>query len=232
MKFLFISLLLIPAVALSQTRAFDCQGNKPVSEGEVGELVSQVQSAYSKVPSLSGSFFQESFNAALELSETATGRFAFKKPGKMKWDYESPEKQVFLVQENTVWLYQEEQRQVLIDKFDRMMMSDLPVGFLMGIGDLKNDFDVRAACTTPDGTVLELAPKSKKSRELSSFKLLVGTGSYIPAGASVQDISGNTTSFILSDVRSDPEFDDEIFEPSFPKGLDVQDRRFQKKRGE
>ena len=227
MRIIFsVCVFLMSAVSLeAQTRSFDCEGRTSVPRSEAEDIVSRVQGAYSGVRALKGNFFQESFNSSLEMSEVASGRFSFHKPGRMRWDYETPARQTFLVRESTVWLFQEEQAQLLIDEFEKILLTDLPVAFLMGIGDLKSDFNVVSACRNPDGTVLDLHPGPGKGSQLAGFKLLIGPGSSLPAGASVEDVSGNTTSIILTAVETDPELNDREFSPDFPKGIDIQDRR-------
>ena len=222
---IIFALLLCPLSLHAQSRAFDCDKDSalPIPEGR--ELVAKVQDEYAKTKTLRGNFFQDSYNAALEMSEAATGKFYFAKPGRMRWDYETPTVQTFLVRDTTLWLYQEAERQVLIDQFDKVLLSDLPVAFLMGLGNLKEDFELLKACRVPDGTVLELKSKTKKKEDLASFKLLIGRGSLLPAGASVTDVGGNETAILLTSVQFNPDLAPDRFEAQFPKGVDVQDRR-------
>lgn len=172
-------------------------------------------------------FAQDSFVAALEISELSTGKVLFSKPGKMKWSYASPEEQVFLVRDQTLWFYQKRENQLLIDDFKNVLISDLPVAFLMGLGNLKNDFNVLRACRGTDGTIFELSAKSDKNdraKELKSFELLVGEGG-LPHGARIRDAGGNSTAIVFTDVVANPVIPDAAFSPDFPKGGDINDRR-------
>lgn len=229
--FCLVTLILLSrSIATAQSRSFDCADRPAIEVSEAENVVGKVQDEYSKVRTLSGRFFQDSFNAALEISETATGRFFFQKPGQMRWTYESPKRQDFITKDKTVWLYQEDDHQVLIDRFDSVLISDLPIAFLMGLGDLRSDFRVIDACRGSDGIVVNLRPQKAGDAEkgLSGFKLLIGPGSYLPRGASVSDVGGNETAIVLSGTEVNASIPSSTFVPSFPQGVDIQDRRLEK----
>ena len=142
----------------------------------------------------------------------------------------SPEAQVFLTDEGTLWLYQESERQVLVDNFKNAFVSDLPVSFLMGLGRLDRDFTAESACENGDGMVIELKPGSVKSQEgkdegLQGLKLLVAHSSYLPKGASVTDISGNITAFLFEEIETGVALKEGQFKAEFPQGIDIIDKR-------
>ncbi len=210
-------------------RSFDCQKSGALLKEEADKIASRVQSEYATIRSLEGSFTQESYLSALEVSESSTGTMAFRKPGRMRWDYVTPEAQSFVVKDSRLDLYQPVENQLIIDEFSKILISDLPVAFIMGIGDLTKDFELNGACTSPDGVVLDLTPKSKGSSpsesELKRFKLLVNPSSHLPIGARIMDVGGNITSILLSGITKDPELNENRFSLEIPKGTDVIDRR-------
>lgn len=215
-----------------------------ISASEANALLERVQRAYNKVKSLHAKFTQESRIAALDESEEASGTVRFLKPGRMRWDYEFPEPQMFLVRDETMYLFQPELSQVVVQSLREVLLADMPVSFLMGIGKLDQDFSVVSACSAGSLTRLSLVPKQQAEREerredLRSFDLLVDPDTFLPAGARVVDVAGNVTSIALHDVRSGAESSagtrpedahqevakESDFEPSFPSGVDVDDRR-------
>lgn len=223
--------------ALVPSRAFDCRpgGAKHgagLKRGEGAEVLTKIQAGYGKVGALKARFTQDSFLAALDSAEQSSGSMWFLKPGRMKWHYTEPEEQLFVVRDKTVWLYQVADRQVVIDNFSDILLTDLPVAFIMGLGDLGRDFTLKGMCDGPEGLVLDLAPKPKgggKEESLSSFKLLVNPDTFFPLGASVKDVGGNVTSIVFEEVELNGGVSQSTFASTFPKGVDVQDRR--KERG-
>jgi outer membrane lipoprotein carrier protein len=227
---LSILVVFCAAPVVGQSRAFDCLDGKQISSTEAQELVAKVQESYAKVQSFKAEFFQDSYVAALEVSEGSAGQVWFSKPGKMKWLYEKPEQQTFIVRDETLWLYQNRENQVLIDDFKNAVISDLPVAFLMGLGNLSRDFKLVGACASAEGPVLEFRPANAKSAgsnpqsALKSFSLLVG-GDGFPKGAKVSDVGGNTTALLLDHKKLSDSFEEKIFAADFPKGADINDRR-------
>ncbi|NLF25329.1 MAG: outer membrane lipoprotein carrier protein LolA [Deltaproteobacteria bacterium] len=230
--------VLIALVALrvpvdAQERAFQCDPRKKISLKEGEALIDKVQARYQDEKSIRAKFYQYSFLAALETSELSSGDVLFLKPGQMRWNYKEPEIQIFLVKDGTVWFYQAAERQVMVNEFEKVILSDLPVAFLMGLGNLRRDFTFKGGCRNNDGIVLDLRslPKPEKSREsgeqseLAGFKLLIDPQTNFPRGAEVAHIGGNLTSILLAEVELGAKLDASMFEPVFPKGTDTNDLR-------
>ena len=207
-------------------RAFVCQKN--IKTEELKSKLEHVQRAYDQVASIRALFEQDSYLAALETQEISNGTVLYKRPGKMQWEYQSPEPQTFTLRDKTVWLYQPEVQQVVIDNVNEVLLSDLPVSFLMGLGKLSSDFKIASGCRTTGGTAIELEPKrssSPRKNELKSFRLLVGDKSNFPIGAKVTDVAGNVTTVLFKAVNENEPVDDKRFVAQYPAGTDVNDRR-------
>ena len=235
MRFMaFFSVALLLAVpALAQQRAFECAPGAKLPQRKAEALIDKAQARYQEVGSLRAKFYQYSFLAAMDTSELSSGKVSFLKPGKMRWDYEQPEKQIFLVKDEVLWFYQESEKQVAINDFKEVLISDLPVAFLMGLGNLRDAFTLKDACRNQEGVVLSLRskaergkPHEEKSREeLLGFKLLVNPATYLPIGAEVAHVGGNLTSILLTDLELGVALENALFEPAFPQGTDVNDLR-------
>ena len=233
LRIIGISLVLAFAMAslpvMAQSPTFVCK--EELSSEQAKKIVNQVQSVYSAVTSLHSKFSQESFLSALEISETSSGEMWFQKPGFMKWAYSQPEEQEFLVRDESVWLYQKNDKQVIVDKFTKILISDLPVAFLLGIGNLSKDFKIIKACEngSGDGYILDLAPKkvgeNQKDEGLKAFELVVDLKTYMPTAARVHDIGSNVNTIFLSDIDKNIAITKNQFEAAFPPGTDIDDRR-------
>ncbi len=234
----FSSCLFYILPAMAAPPAFDCQKKTAIAPEKAEALLGQVQNTYAKLKTLQGQFLQESYLAALDISEQSTGNVWFSKPGLMNWHYLQPEEQKFIVHDNTLWLYQIQLNQVIIDSFSSILITDLPVAFLMGIGDLRRDFRVQSACKSEDkagdGLVMNLlpqdaakiSPRQESDKGLRSFSLLVREKDLIPVGAKVTDIGGNVTSILLRGLTIDAAISESTYATNaFPAGVDIDDRR-------
>ena len=198
-------------------------GRKEIGREEAQRLLAKVQLAYEKVLSLHATFLQESYLSSLEVSETSSGDTWFRKPGEMKWWYRKPEEQQFLLKGTKIWIYQPTDKQVVVEELGAVLLSELPVAFLMGVGKLGETFSVDGGCETKAGVLLSLRPRNTSSG-LTSFALLVDPARSLPRGARVVDDSGNRTSLYFSTLETNPTIVPETFEPRYPDGVDVDER--------
>ncbi len=233
---LFIGIYAVACPAMAQNisvpgasglgASFEC--NTPMPSAMASELLGKTQAAYNELKGLRATFQQYSWLAALDQGESSGGIVSFMKQGNMRWEYAYPEEQVFLIREHTLWLYQKELNQVVIDKFEKVLISDLPVAFLMGIGDLKKDFNLGESCRNSESFVFALEPLARKGSDsqLKKFLLLVDSVTFLPRGARVVDAGGNTTEIVLSALQPNPaDLQEKTFEATFPDGVDITDRR-------
>lgn len=227
--FLLLSANFLCNLATAQSRSFDCSGNY-LSNLEGAKLQQITQSTYATVQSIKTKFIQESYLSSLDISETSEGEMTFERPGKIRWDYSVPEPQTFLLNNETVYLYQPADKQLVIDEMKEVLLSELPVSFIMGIGSLQKDFKILSACKNIDGNVLTLIPTNPKT-QVTELKLLIDKISNLPIGGRVLDSSGNVTAIVFKNLVTNIRFTSEQFTAHFPRGIDVHDKRKEKNNG-
>ena len=215
----------------AQMKAFQCPAGSELSSSQARELLAKVQSHYTTIESLHGGFRQDSYVAALDEQETSSGEMWFGKPGKMRWVYAKPRPQTVVINEGILWLYQPENRQVVIDDIGNVLLSSLPVSFMMGLGNLSRDFELKGGCKGPEGVVLRLVPQKNSEKDaggdaLEGFDLLVDAEQSLPKGAKISSLGGNTTAIIFSNLSTKSDIPDpRRFVLEYPKGVDIMDRR-------
>ncbi len=189
-------------------------------------LLDRIQTSYAKVTTLHASFGQVAYLSALDVQEVSTGRVWYQKPGKMRWRYESPEVQEFGIAGSEVVLYQEADHQVIVDAASSVLLSDLPVSFLLGLGNLKRDFTLLESCAGEGGTMITVIPRDAKSQEgVRLLKLAIATDTLRPLGAEVTDEAGNVTTIRLVAPTWNASVTEKDLTVVYPKGIDVVDRR-------
>jgi outer membrane lipoprotein carrier protein len=76
----------------------------PTGRNEAGELASRMEARYRSARTLQATFLERyAENGSVLRSEAGTAYF--RRPGKMRWEYERPEKDLFLVDGKTAWFY-------------------------------------------------------------------------------------------------------------------------------
>src|SRR5271170_4372305 len=74
------------------------------SFGDASGYVKRFEATYRSENTLQATFL-ESYTENGRVARTEAGTAYFRRPGKMRWEYESPERDVFLVDGKTAWFY-------------------------------------------------------------------------------------------------------------------------------
>jgi outer membrane lipoprotein carrier protein len=153
---------------------------------------------------------------------TASGTVAFKKPGKMRWEFDQDAPQVIVADGNTLWFYQPKERQVIKAPFREAFRSTTPISFLTGVGRLTKDFKASINGTSDDGKLvyLLLVPR-RDSAALGKLRLTVARDNGEIRGAEVTDPLGNISRLQFEDIRRNQDPPDERFVFQIPPGVDV-----------
>jgi outer membrane lipoprotein carrier protein len=76
----------------------------PLAPDETANYVKSFEARYRAAKTLQATFLERyTENGAVVRTEAGTA--FFRRPGKMRWEYEAPEKDLFLVDGKTAWFY-------------------------------------------------------------------------------------------------------------------------------
>lgn len=189
---------------------------------EKEDVLDAVQKQYDKTKTFKAKFVQKSYLKIMGQTQTARGEVYIKKPGKMKWDYKAPDPQILTSNNNGVWLYLPEEKQVTKMQMENIYSSNTPAMFLVGKGKLSESFVVDKVLKTPGLVTLTLLPKDDEMN-IERLLLFVDDKNYQITGSSVYDKLGNKTEILFSSIRVNQAIPDEFFDFKIPEGVDVVD---------
>lgn len=185
-------------------------------------IVDAIQKQYDATHTFQARFVQKSYLRILGQSQRAQGTVSIKKPGKMKWDYHAPDRQILVSNDQALWLYLPDEQQVTKMKVQNIYSSNTPALFLAGRGQLTQSFSIKKV-TEKDGVyIVELIPRDK-ARNLAKMVLLADKNNFQIVGSRVYDNLGNKTEMLFSDIRTNPALDEAIFQFEVPKGVELID---------
>jgi outer membrane lipoprotein carrier protein len=107
----------------------------PTSITDVKALVHAIESRYAHARTLKALFF-ERYSDGNGAAQAESGTVYFSRPGRMRWDYESPEKKLFLVDGTNVWFYVPADRTASRAKMKESSDWRTPIALLAGKADL------------------------------------------------------------------------------------------------
>lgn len=136
-----------------------CASAADKAKNQVDEILSKVEARYGGT-GFSAVFTQKSYLAAMQMTEEANGNAVFKRPGKMKWIYEVPEKQIIVTDGVTLWIYRPEDNQVMTGKPDSYLADGKGGSLLSDVRLIRKKFDVTYTGKNANGDhELKLIPK-------------------------------------------------------------------------
>src|ERR1700730_3994874 len=97
--------------------------------------VHALEKHYQSVRTLKAVFY-ERYSDGKGPGTAESGTVYFSRPGRMRWDYESPEQKVFLVDGKNVWLYVPADRAASRAKMNESSDGRIPLASLTGEADL------------------------------------------------------------------------------------------------
>jgi outer membrane lipoprotein carrier protein len=192
---------------------------------DLSAVVARVQNRYDQAKDFQARFTQKYSRQVVGRVTVSTGQVHFKKPGRMRWDYDKPEARMFLSNGQVLWLYEPEEKQAF--KQD-LKTSQLPaaLAFLMGRGKIGDEFEVAWSNDTrlgrPEDYRLSLRPKQPQST-YKSIVFVVDAGDFTVRESVLTDQQGNVNHFAFSELKMNAKVSDEVFRWSPPAGVRVVD---------
>ena len=187
------------------------------------QLAEALQRKYDTVRDFSASFVQTYEGGLLKRKTTERGRVQIKKPAKMRWEYETPEKKTFVSDGRDLYAHVPADRQVTVSPLPDADHATTAVLFLAGRGDLLRDFtaaDAGDEFETPDTWALKLTPR-KSQHDYDWLILAVDRSSLSLRRLVTVDAQGGRSAFTFTDLKENVGLSDKPFNFEIPRGVDV-----------
>ena len=186
-------------------------------------LAAALQRRYAQVHDFSARFVHEYDGGALRLRATETGHVLIKKPGRMRWRYESPERKLFVSDGRTIYSYFPEDAQVTVSAMPVADDASAAVLLLTGKGNLTRDFRP-SHVTLPDlpanAVALRFDPLTP-TPEYESLILVVDREDLTLRQFISTDWQGGTSTFRFTDFQENVGVSDSEFIFTIPDGPEV-----------
>jgi Outer membrane lipoprotein-sorting protein len=183
-------------------------------------IVDSLQKNYDATADFVADFRQETEVKNLNRTLKASGKLSFKRPGRMRWLYDEPKGQFVLADGKYLYFYQPDQNQVIKSPLKNAFRGDIPLSFLLGLGNLKKDFNATLKASEENQHVLRLEPKGEAGG-YSEILLGVSKSSSDILWVSVRDAANNLTTLRFSNMRKAVGLKDALFQVQIPKGADI-----------
>jgi outer membrane lipoprotein carrier protein len=166
--------------------------------------------------------FEQSFSAQGRMTRSESGILYLQKPGRMRWDYQTPEGKLFLADGKFIWFYSPNLGRVERTPIKESGDLRAPLAFLMGRLDFNRDFkEFRTRPESGGDLAVTALPKSDKSPYTQVEFLITPDARIRVLKVTGQDRS--VMSFHLGGEKANPALDANLFRYSPPPGIEVVD---------
>jgi outer membrane lipoprotein carrier protein len=164
-----------------------------------------------------GEFTQQTLGSSGRPGASASGTFAFARPGKFRWEVTRPFEQLVVMDGEKVHFFDKDLRQVTVRRASEAL-SATPAALLFGSAALDAAFTLTDAGESEGLSWLDAVPRKRDS---GFDRIRIGFRSGLPVAMEVKDAFGQTTRYAFRNLERNPRLDGGLFRFVAPEGVDV-----------
>lgn len=189
----------------------------PLSSYAEQSATEQLNAFVTGVTVFQAKFEQTVLDSSGALVEQAEGDFMLSRPGKFRWNYDSPYPQQIVADGQRIWFYDEDLEQITVQSQDETL-SDTPAGLLSGRTLPEAEYTLTNLNSNDGLAWVELTPKQEEANYQSIRLAFNATGLQQMV---MVDAFDQHTRLRFSEVKINPILADDIFIFTPPDGVDV-----------
>jgi outer membrane lipoprotein-sorting protein len=194
--------------------AMQGQTMKKADEAQSKAMVESINRTAASIRSIACSFTQVKSLRFLNDKMTSHGRMFYEDSGKLRWEYISPYKYVFVLNGQNVHIKSAKSSHTidirqsrLFQGIAQLMMNIVTGKSLSSSGDFTCVMYVQG-----DEWIADLIPKKKEVKKMfKSVRLHIGSTRRIVSQVEMTETSGDTTVITLKDVKTNERVDEKLF---------------------
>jgi outer membrane lipoprotein-sorting protein len=210
---MILALLLAPRPILAEETVPD---GRTISGAERDRWFEAARERQKGITGLSAAVVQRKRDPLLKNEAVSRGKLSFRKPASLRWEVESPERRIVVMDGRTVTTYyparKEAERRDMQDDFaSRAALGFFESGISASLPELERRFHVDLF-RSDDAVVLRLIPRSKMlSRVVASIRIHQDPVEGRPRRIVVEGARGDRTETTFSGVTLNPDFPADSF---------------------
>ena len=204
-------------LALTLALALCCAANLCAQAAPDATLLRRVDGHYNHLRSLRARYTEHYTGVGMERTESGT--VTLKKPGLMRWSYDTPTGKLFVLDGKYAWFYTPGDAQV--SRAPAKQMDDLrsPLRLLLGHTQLAKELDQVA--TEPDGASFRISGVPKNMAQRVRLLTLIVTASGAIQRMRLEETDGASTEFTFTQIEEDIPLPPAEFTFTPPPGIPV-----------
>ncbi len=191
------------------------------SEDQGKKQLELVEKKYDSITDYRAEFEQKTVLGMAGQTVHGSGVVYIKKAGKIRWEYTTPEPQVFIMDGRSFWLYLPEEKQVMKDDYS-VVPEHILIDLFSEKVDIQKNFNVLSV-EYPEVTsdiVIKLEPLSE-TPSIKNITLYVERNKHYIQKTIIEDEFSNTTIISFSKITVDSGLDDKLFRFVPPEDVEI-----------
>jgi outer membrane lipoprotein carrier protein len=169
------------------------------------EIAQKLQNTYEKAANLVAEFNQTTSMKFSGRVREGSGSMIFLRPGRLRWDYITPDHQVLISDGESISMYFEKSNQMITSDARDYLQSDVTYSFFAGTGDILKDFDIVEPDfenTIEDSHLIKLIPKSTHPH-VADIHAWITDGTFLLEHLQIVDHLDTVTDLFFKNVHID-----------------------------
>ena len=187
------------------------------------EVAAALQRKYDSIRDFSADFTHQHQSGVLGRKVVESGSVLVKKPGKMRWEYKTPEKKLFVSDGARIYFHDPGSNQVTVSEVPQGDQAASAALFLTGKGNLVRDFSasfIQGEGAPPGTHALRLDPR-KPQGEYDWLEIVVDRDTLLIQRLTAAEKEGGRSTFLFSRFKENVGIGDKPFVFEIPRGAEV-----------
>lgn len=191
---------------------------------KLAALLQRVSEAQREITTLEASFEQRRVSRLLAEPSVLTGRFYYRAPDHVRWEYASPQVMTVLIHDGVAITYRPAEKRAerlevgrMQRKVFRMMGAAEPLDALRQYFS----FTLRDPGDDSNYTLILRPVVTMIKKRLAEVTVEIDRRSFLPVALSLAEADGDTTAYAFSEVERNPEIADSLFTLTLPPDVQV-----------
>jgi outer membrane lipoprotein carrier protein len=196
----------------------------------VEDIALKVERKLSSVQSIQSNFNQIYFSSSVSNPLIEKGKFYFKKPDLMKWEYKDPEEKIFLYKEGIFLQYFPEDKELYRSYSSKEKYESEILSLLSGNRRLNDNYLIEPSpFPSENRKVRQLKLTPREEGEYTHILLEIDEKTWLIRRAIFFDWAGNKNEFKFSQIKTDVRLSKKVFELRVPPDVEIIEDELEKK---
>jgi len=188
----------------------------------VEDIALNVEQKLRSLQSIQSNFNQIYYSSSVSTPLVEKGKFYFKKPDLMKWEYKDPEEKIFLYKEGVFLEYYPEDKELYRSDLSKEQYESEILSLLSGKRRLNDNYLIEPSpFPSENEKALQLKLIPREEGEYTHILLEIDGKSWLIQRAIFFDWAGNKNEFKFSQIKTDVRLSKKVFELKVPPDVEI-----------